>query len=46
MKTIAPEAEVIDITHGIVPQNVLQGALVLAATLPYMPVGIHVGLST
>lgn len=44
MKTIAPEAEVIDITHGIAPQNVLQGALVLAATLPYMPVGIHVAV--
>ncbi|MGH3022298.1 MAG: SAM hydrolase/SAM-dependent halogenase family protein [Gaiellaceae bacterium] len=44
MKRIAPEAEVIDITHGIDPQNVLQGALVLAATLPYMPVGIHVAV--
>ena len=27
----------IDITHGIAPTNVLQGALVLANTLPYMP---------
>jgi S-adenosyl-L-methionine hydrolase (adenosine-forming) len=44
MKTIAPEAEVIDITHGIAPQNVLQGALVLAATLPYMPAGIHLAV--
>ena len=34
----------IDITHGIPPQHVLQGALVLAATLPYMPVGIHVAV--
>jgi S-adenosylmethionine hydrolase len=36
--------EVIDITHGIPPQHVLQGALVLANTLPYMPVGVHVAI--
>jgi S-adenosylmethionine hydrolase len=35
---------VIDITHGIVPTNVLQGALVLASTLPYMPEGIHLAV--
>ncbi len=34
----------IDITHGIPPQDVLQGALVLANTLPYMPVGVHVAV--
>jgi S-adenosyl-L-methionine hydrolase (adenosine-forming) len=44
IKRIAPEADVIDITHGIAPQNVLQGALVLAKTLPYMPAGIHVAV--
>jgi S-adenosylmethionine hydrolase len=44
VKRIAPDAEVIDITHGIEPQNVLQGALVLAKTLPYMPDGIHVAV--
>jgi S-adenosylmethionine hydrolase len=44
VKRIAPGAEVIDITHGIEPQNVLQGALVLASTLPYMPEGIHVAV--
>ena len=37
MKRIAPEVEIIDITHGIQPQGVLQGALVLANTLPYLP---------
>jgi S-adenosyl-L-methionine hydrolase (adenosine-forming) len=41
---IAPEVEVIDITHGIEPQGVLQGALVLANTLPYMPPGIHLAV--
>ena len=44
IKRIAPDVEVIDITHGIPPQHVLQGALVLAGTLPYMPVGIHVAI--
>ena len=44
IKRIAPEVEVIDITHGIPPQHVLQGALVLANTLPYMPPGVHVAI--
>jgi S-adenosylmethionine hydrolase len=44
IKRIAPGVEIIDITHGIPPQHVLQGALVLANTLPYMPVGVHVAI--
>jgi S-adenosylmethionine hydrolase len=44
MKRIAPEAEIVDITHGIAPHQVLQGALVLANTLPYMPVGVHLAV--
>ena len=44
IKRIAPEAEIIDITHGIPPQKVLQGALVLANTVPYMPEGIHLAV--
>jgi S-adenosylmethionine hydrolase len=44
MKRIAPDAEIIDITHGIPPQAVLQGALVLANTLPYMPPGVHLAV--
>jgi S-adenosylmethionine hydrolase len=44
IKSIAPEAEIIDIAHGISPQHVLQGALVLADTLQYMPVGVHVAI--
>ncbi len=44
IKRIAPAAEVIDITHGIPPQHVLQGALVLANTLPYMPEGVHLAV--
>ncbi len=41
---IAPDARVIDITHGLEPGRVLQGALVLANTLPYMPVGVHLAV--
>jgi len=41
---IAPDARVIDITHGIEPQSVLQGALVLRNTTVYMPVGVHLAV--
>ena len=44
IKQIAPEAEVIDITHGIGAQRVLQGALVLERTLQYMPSGVHLAV--
>src|SRR5262245_31157530 len=44
MKRIAPEVVIIDITHGIDPQQVLQGALVLRNTLPYMPEGVHLAV--
>ena len=44
MKQIAPDAQIIDITHGIPPRHVLQGALVLCNTLPYMPAGIHLAV--
>jgi S-adenosylmethionine hydrolase len=44
IKRIAPEVQVIDITHGIPPQQVLQGALVLASTVPYMPAGVHLAV--
>jgi S-adenosylmethionine hydrolase len=44
IKGIAPDADVIDITHGIEPQSILQGALVLANTLPYMPEGVHLAV--
>jgi S-adenosyl-L-methionine hydrolase (adenosine-forming) len=44
IKRIAPEAQIIDITHGIPAQQVLQGALVLANTIPYMPEGVHLAV--
>jgi S-adenosyl-L-methionine hydrolase (adenosine-forming) len=44
MKRIAPDAQIIDITHGIPPTAVLEGALVLANTVGYMPVGVHLAV--
>jgi S-adenosylmethionine hydrolase len=44
MKRIAPEVQIIDITHGIPPQAVLQGAIVLASTIGYMPTGVHLAV--
>lgn len=44
IKRITPDADVIDITHGIEPQSILQGAIVLASTLPYMPEGVHLAV--
>ena len=44
IRRIAPDAEIIDITHGIEPHQVLQGAFVLANTLPYMPEGVHLAV--
>ena len=41
---IAPDARVIDVTHGIPPQAILQGALVLRSTMKYMPVGVHLAV--
>jgi S-adenosyl-L-methionine hydrolase (adenosine-forming) len=44
MKRIAPGVEIIDITHGIEPHGVLQGAIVLANTLPYLAEGVHLAV--
>jgi S-adenosylmethionine hydrolase len=40
---IEPDARIIDITHNIEPQNILQAARVLNATFPWYPKGaIHI----
>jgi len=44
IRGIHPEAEIVDITHGIERYAVRQGALVLRNTLPYMPIGVHVAV--
>ncbi len=42
--TICPRARVIDITHGVPRHDVLAGALILRAALPYAPVGVHLAV--
>jgi S-adenosylmethionine hydrolase len=44
IRSIHPEAQIIDITHGVRRYAVRQGALVLRNTLPFMPVGVHVAI--
>jgi S-adenosylmethionine hydrolase len=44
IKRVAPDVQIIDITHGISPQAVMQGALVLRNTLPYMPAGVNLAV--
>jgi S-adenosylmethionine hydrolase len=41
---IAPDVRVLDLTHGIDPQAVLQGALVLRNAVPFTPVGVHLAV--
>jgi hypothetical protein len=41
---VAPDVRVIDVTHGIEPQAVMQGAIVLRNTVPYLPVGVHLAV--
>jgi S-adenosyl-L-methionine hydrolase (adenosine-forming) len=44
MKRIARDAEILDVTHGIAPQAVIQGALVLARSVPFLPVAVHLAV--
>ena len=44
IRSIHPDAEIVDITHGIRRYGVRQGAIVLRNTLPYMPTGVHVAV--
>ena len=41
---IAPDAQVIDLTHGIAPGDVRHGALALANALPHAPAGVHLAV--
>ncbi|MEU9742019.1 SAM-dependent chlorinase/fluorinase [Micromonospora chersina] len=41
---LAPAARVIDVTHLVPPADVRRGAAVLAQTVPYLPVGVHVAV--
>src|SRR6185437_11094474 len=43
-KRIAPDSQIVDLTHGIGPGRILKGALALANALPYMPAGVHLAI--
>ena len=44
IRSIAPEAQIIDVTHGIPRHAVRTGAIVMRNTLPFMPAGVHVAV--
>ena len=44
IRGIAPDAPIVDLSHGIARHSVRQGALVLRNALPYLPVGVHVAI--
>jgi S-adenosylmethionine hydrolase len=42
---VNPDARIVDITHGVPPQNILAGSLALQSSYPYFPKGtIHVAV--
>ena len=44
IKTIAPDAPIVDVTHGIPRHSIRHGALVLRNALPYLPPGVHMAV--
>jgi hypothetical protein len=44
MKKIAPDSQIINITHGIGPMAITEGALMLARAIPFMPFGVHLAV--
>ncbi len=41
---LAPAARVLDLGHGVPPQDVRAGARMLARALPYVPAGVHLAV--
>jgi S-adenosyl-L-methionine hydrolase (adenosine-forming) len=44
IRQIAPDAPLIDLTHGIERQGIRHGALTLANALPFCPPGVHLAV--
>ena len=44
VKRFAPDVEILDIAHGIPPQDVAAGATVLAQAVRYMPTAVHLAI--
>jgi S-adenosylmethionine hydrolase len=44
MRRIAPDARILDLSHGIAPQAIARGAAVLARAVPYLPPAVHLAV--
>ncbi len=44
IKKIAPEVEIIDITHQVPSFDIRKGAFFLSVVLPFMPAGVHLAV--
>src|SRR3954463_6186285 len=44
MARVAPDARIVDLTHGIDRHDVRTGAIVLRRALPYCPAGVHLAV--
>jgi S-adenosylmethionine hydrolase len=45
LSSLAPNVRVLDITHEITPQDIVEGAFVLLTTVPYYPIGtVHLAV--
>lgn len=44
IRSIAPEVQIVDVSHGIPRYAVRTGAIVMRNTLAFMPAGVHVGV--
>jgi S-adenosylmethionine hydrolase len=44
MLGICPDAQIIDISHSVAKYAIGDGAFLLRSALPYLPVGVHVGV--
>lgn len=41
---IAPDAQLVDLTHEVRPFAIRDGVILLRSALPYLPVGVHLGV--
>jgi S-adenosyl-L-methionine hydrolase (adenosine-forming) len=44
IRSIHPDAQIVDLTHGIERYDVRHGAIVLRNALPYLPAGVHMAV--
>lgn len=45
IKSLAPDADIIDLTHRVSPQDIREGSFLWSISAPYFPAGtIHVGV--